>query len=201
MPLGAGQLASVLGAMHPEIDEASLDARLKYFQRRDFPSDRVAVGKGLRAEYGAEDLMMAVWAFELLAGYVPPAQVMELVRDRWEAIEWTLREAWSDRDREFASPVLVRGVGVGPKGVGGGSLAAITQDDLRRWMQGRGDFRSALLLDARRIARDFDRALEATIPKVGTADGRPPEVRAAEARIADVRASLDRWAGSRPASE
>lgn len=183
MSIGFGHLASVLRGMHPDADETSIEARVRYFQRRGFPNEDAAVGKGWRAEYGARDVMKLVCAFELLAAFVPPAQAIGIVTESWKAVEETLRGAWLERTtREFSLPLLLRGVGVGAKGETEGSLVAVTMDDLRGWLQGRGDQRVVMTVDAVRLVKALDAALGNFLP---------PD------RAERMRTSLNGWAAAR----
>jgi hypothetical protein len=182
MTIGYGHLVSVLRQMHSDADEKSLDARVRYFQRRGFPSEDAAVGKGWRSEYGPAEIFKLACALELLNAFVPPAQAAATVADSWRDIADTLRIAWLERERrEFALPVLLRGVGFAAKGDAAGVLVAITADDLRTWLQGRSSERMMVTFDALRLARALASAIEKTLP---------------QERADRVRVSLDGWAAS-----
>ncbi len=166
MAIGYSHLVSVLRRMHPDADEKSIDARVRYFQRRGFPTEDAAVGKGWRSEYGPAELWKLACAFELLSAFVPPAQAAGTIVDSWAGIADTIRAAWLDREkRAFALPVLLRGVGVGAKGETAGEIVAITADDLRAWLQGQGSDRMMVAFDALRLAKALASAIDEALPR------------------------------------
>lgn len=180
MDLGSGQMAALLQDLHQGVAAASLDARMKYFQRRGFPSGEVAVGKGWRAEYGPTDMMKLVIAFELLDSFVPPAQASALVAASWAGVREALAEAWvSRRDRQFALPIILKSEGFGSKTRDVGSLDPCTADDIRAWLQGAGSRRAVVVMDALRIVKAFDTALASVLP---------------EPKVDRMRAAFDEWA-------
>lgn len=165
MSIGYGHLVSVLREMHPGADERSLEARVRYFQRRGFPNEDAGVGKGWRLDYGPAEIFKLACAFELLSAFVPPAQAAATLTESWSKISDTMRSAWLERDeRTFALPVLLRGVGFGAKGEAAGTLVPITADDLRAWSQGRGPDRMLVSFDALRLAKALAAAIELLPP-------------------------------------
>lgn len=201
MSIGFGHLAATLKAMHPDIGEESIEARIRYFHRHGFPSEKQGVGKGWRADYDATEVMKLACAFELLAAFVPPSQSISAVSASWESIEERLRGAWIERsERRFALPIILTGAAVGGKGEFEVALAPIEADDLRRWLQGRGDVRRIVVFDAVRVSRALEDGLTGE-PPVDAASERgsrvPPDRQGRGSRMISL---LDSWAQGKTAS-
>ena len=87
MKLRYGDLLQLLERLHalPGSRRTATESRLKNFSRIGFPN-AIRVGSGERAEYGADQIVQLLFAFELLRLRVPPAVIAEIVRTEWSAI-------------------------------------------------------------------------------------------------------------------
>lgn len=87
MHLRYRELLQLLERLHtlPRGRGVATESRIKNFSRLDFPAGP-KVGSGERVEYGAEQIVQLLVAFELLRLRVPPAAIAELVRSEWPSI-------------------------------------------------------------------------------------------------------------------
>lgn len=94
MKLRYGDLLQLLERLHalPRSRAIATESRLKNFSRLGFPNGP-RVGSGERAEYGADQVVQLLVAFELLRLRMPPAVIAELVRTEWSAIAKAFVEA------------------------------------------------------------------------------------------------------------
>lgn len=87
MHLRYGDLVQLIGRVHalPGSRSGATESRIKNLSRIGFPPAE-RVGSGERAEYGAEQVVQLLVAFELLRHRVPPATIAEIVRTEWTRI-------------------------------------------------------------------------------------------------------------------
>lgn len=87
LDLRYGDLRQLLERLHslPPSREVATESRLKNFSRLSFPFGP-RVGSGERAEYGAEQIVQLLVAFELLRHRMPPAAIVEVIRTEWTTI-------------------------------------------------------------------------------------------------------------------
>lgn len=169
MVLGNSHMVAVLAALHPEVGRTSIAARLRYFQRRNYPSGDMKVGKGWRIEYGAVDVLKLAVTYELLVSFVPPDEATRMVDGSWSAVEDTFRNAWIGREaRRDALLLGVVGTGIAAKSEAEGSLEPVSAPDLRQWLQGVGANRLVTVVDAVRIAKALEGALMDSAGEKGT---------------------------------
>lgn len=161
MRLGYGQLAAVMGRMHAGVEQRVVDARLKYFQRRAFPSEELLVGRGWRADYGPEELLKLVLAFELLALGIAPGQAAALVGESWAGVADRIGAVWLNRSSlDYPNLLVARVDGLEAKRGGSGSITDATGVDPGKWtMAGDPADRRLLILDVVKMAKALDGAL------------------------------------------
>lgn len=136
MSLGFGQLLAILSAMHADVAQKVVQARLKYFQQLQppFPSSaHLRDESNTRASYSAEHLMMLALAIELLAVGIPPLQSATLVRSAWEAAAAELAARWTDDQSGAASFALAIPEGLEARRGAGGRLEIGGEATLRAW--------------------------------------------------------------------
>ncbi|RYY26134.1 MAG: hypothetical protein EOP62_11695 [Sphingomonadales bacterium] len=87
LKLRYGDLLQLLERMHalPRSRAIATESRIKNFSRLGFPNGP-RVGSGERADYGADQIVQLLVAFELLRHRLPPAVISEIVRTEWPAI-------------------------------------------------------------------------------------------------------------------
>lgn len=87
MKLRYGDLLQLLERLHalPRSRAIATESRIKNFSRLGFPNGP-RVGSGERAEYGADQVVQLLVAFELLRHRLPPAVIAEIVRTEWPTI-------------------------------------------------------------------------------------------------------------------
>ena len=121
-----------------------------------------------------------VAAFELLRGGVPPGAVVPLIAKGWPDIARSFALGWlAPAAQKNAILVFVRVIGIGAKRRDVGKLEVGSVPELNGWLQGKGDFRIATMIDTLRVAKALRGAIAGA--KVGGMDG--------------VVAALDGWAG------
>ncbi len=169
MVLGNSHMEAVLAALHPTVSRTSIAARLRYFQRRNYPSGDMKVGKGWRIEYGPVDLLKLTLTYELLVAFVPPDEATRMVEKSWSAVEETFRNAVIEMSgRTDVLLLMVVGTGIAAKNEADGSLETVATPNLRRWLQGSGEQRLLTIVDAVRIAKALERALTTGSGEKGT---------------------------------
>ena len=154
----------LLSQVFSGVGENVIYARLKYFQREDFPSEAVSVGSGLRATFDIEDLWRLILAFELLDLSSPPAQAMAICRGRhWEVCKAGLREAWRRRESggRDTQPLLV----IRPRALGSntfkGSVELSTATSLSEVFASKAPRgRGVAIIDLSRVARRVGKVME-----------------------------------------
>lgn len=159
MVLGNSHMEAVLAALHPEVPRASIAARLRYFQRRDYPSGNMNVGKGWRIEYGVVDVLKLAVTYELLVSFVPPDDAMKTVKNHWSAVEGTFRKAVEAKEEDDPLPILFVGTGIAAKNQATAILEPVAMTDLHRWLKGGGEERLLTVLDTVRMVRALERTL------------------------------------------
>lgn len=178
MALGFGQVRAVLAGMHRGVPPDTVEARLKYLQRLPFPRAFEDVGRGGRIDYGPEDLLRLVCAFELLAAGVTPQPAASFVDRNWTGLSAAFAQAWELADRPLASLVVLARVDGLEAGSGGGADCG-PDEAVMLWRKRRDvDDRRATVLDLVATVRALRSALKD---------------RATDFRIARARVDLERW--------
>ncbi|MES2096788.1 MAG: hypothetical protein V4459_08495 [Pseudomonadota bacterium] len=87
MKLRYGDLLQLLERLHalPRSRAVATESRIKNFSRLGFPNGP-RVGSGERADYGVDQIVQLLVAFELLRLRVPPGVIAEIVRTEWATI-------------------------------------------------------------------------------------------------------------------
>lgn len=168
MLFGFGNLLAVLAAVHPEVGEDIVEARLKYLQRLPFPAEHIKVGKGGRANYSADDLMKLVVAFELLAVGIVPAQAAGIVAERWSKLSPDIADAWVFRSNPIESILLLARIdGFDTRRGNTGTAEVFNNEDLLIWRKQRDlKDRRAVVVDLLAMARALAKAFETEKPVV-----------------------------------
>jgi hypothetical protein len=185
MEIGYGTLEDVLFRMfglRPK-QRGALVGRLKYFARLGFPQ-AAKVGRGVRARYGAEDVIQLALALEITDLGVAPVPIVErIVRDA-DLIRAAVAKAW--RGSGSPGPERVRWsvnlavlAGMGTDGAGAASAVPLIEEiapaalvaepepdrdlpfDERRSAAGR---RARIVLDPGLFLRDLENAFGETDP-------------------------------------
>ena len=148
MGIGYGQVLALVSTLNPWLSASRIDGRLRNFQRSDFPTSKIRVGTGARADYGAASVWRVVLAFELTSFGLQPSAVVSAVESGWEASLRVLVEAWRDFVGDHKL-VLLPG---GHLKSGGGTpmgLRPIADEVALGWLRGDPDVTGALVIDRR----------------------------------------------------
>lgn len=184
MRLTFGQVERVLMRLHGvESDRRriTLRSRLQHLQRANFPPG-VAVGRGRKFDYGADQFFQLVFALELAVARVPPVHATRIVLEGWSVLRRFADDAWSRHSAgQMAGSVPPdRWCLIVPRGLDAlrsddveevvETVQAVPADVVAGWMLGAGGAppRSMVLLDLQDAAM---RALEAA----GIVKAAPPE--------------------------
>jgi hypothetical protein len=84
---------TLMSAMHDNVAAATIQLRLRYLQRFDFPPGAKA-GRGKRAVYGLADLLKIALAFEMLDLDITPQRAAATIMASWPALEKCLAPTW-----------------------------------------------------------------------------------------------------------
>ena len=161
MRLGFGQLLLVTSGMHPGVEARLIEARLKYFQRMPFPSGIERVGSGGRTDYPAEDVVMLITVFELLAAGIAPLLAASVVGAAQGGLVPFVANTWMNRTTETDALLLVQPDGFEAKRGGAGELFVGRKLDLDIWTRKRGDAaRRVVVVNAARMTSQLDTAFE-----------------------------------------
>ncbi len=155
----------------------SLLGRLKNLQRLGLPGG-ANVGAGAPAEYGLEQLLELLLAFEMLEAGIPPARVAVLLCGAWPRLLGALLMAWARAKGNSASARLYIAIASNsleePVAAGDGAIGdrsdvvLLAEDAVLAWLRGEAEEGppSLLLIDPGRVVL----GVTAEVPALAIAD-------------------------------
>lgn len=164
MELGFSATKAVIGQVFRGVGDNVIHARMKTFQRENFPSEAVRVGTGWRAAYSHDDLWRLLIAFALLDAGMSPSTTMDVfAANDWEPIKVGIDRAWEVRHSGASErrPVLI----VAPRALVEKRSSARTEvvelGELQSLFERKEPYvPNIVIVDLARIARRFERARE-----------------------------------------
>ncbi len=170
MRIGFGDLEDLVRAVHGDgSGRSALLGRFKYFQRMSFPGGS-NTGRGSRANYGLEQILAFLVAFEILELGIPPVRAVRLIRTSWPQIARALALTWKRQRGGSEEPVLLAlapgalaelGASEDSNAPAPDLIVVTSQGELATWLQADHELGppSLYLLDPRRVILPITREL------------------------------------------